>query len=229
VKIVDISTVWGFVSYKVYNPTTEAVYKLPSEAISAEVKQDDSNEFYLRYVAMLAKIKSETSEGILSKLSSGIIPLPHQLHVLNRAVATNSVRYILADEVGLGKTIEAGLIIKELKARGLIKRVLVVCPTGLVTQWSIEMEEKFGEKFHVILPEDYDTIRKITDNDDVYGQFDQVISPMDSIKPLEKRIGWTEERIESYNEERIYSIINSGWDLIIIDEAHRVAGSTGER
>jgi len=228
VKIVDVSTVWGFVSYKVFNPATEAVYKLSSEAVTAEVKQDNSNEYYLRYVAMLAKIKSETSEGILSKLSSGIIPLPHQLHVLNRAVATNSVRYILADEVGLGKTIEAGLIVKELKARGLIKRVLVVCPTGLVTQWSIEMEEKFGEKFHVILPEDYDTIRKITDNDDVYGQFDQVISPMDSIKPLEKRIGWTEERIESYNEERIYSIINSGWDLIIIDEAHRVAGSTGE-
>ena len=51
---------------------------------------------------------------------------------------------------------------------------------------------------------------------------------MDSIKPLEKHAGWTEERIEQYNEERIYSIINSGWDLIIIDEAHRVAGSSGE-
>jgi superfamily II DNA or RNA helicase len=62
----------------------------------------------------------------------------------------------------------------------------------------------------------------------VYSQFDQVISPMDSIKPLERRIGWTEERIEKYNEERIYSIINSGWDLIVIDEAHRVAGSSGE-
>lgn len=228
VQIVDASTVWGFVSYKVFNPTTGVVYKLSSESVTVEVEQDHSNEYYLRYVAMLAKIKSETSEGILSKLSSGIIPLPHQLHVLSRAVSTNSVRYILADEVGLGKTIEAGLIIKELKARGLIKRILVVCPTGLVTQWGIEMDEKFGEKFHVILPEDYNTIRKITDNGDVYGQFDQVISPMDSIKPLEKRIGWTEKRIESYNEERIYSIINSGWDLIIIDEAHRVAGSTGE-
>ena len=228
VKIVEVSTVWDFVSYRVFNPATEAVYKLSSEAVTAEVKQDNSHEYYLRYVAMLAKIKSETSEGILSKFSSGVIPLPHQLHVLNRAVSTNSVRYVLADEVGLGKTIEAGLIIKELKARGLIKRILVVCPTGLVTQWNSEMNEKFGEKFHVILPEDYDTIRKITDNDDVYGQFDQVISPMDSIKPLEKRIGWTEERVESYNQERIYSIINSGWDLIIIDEAHRVAGSTGE-
>lgn len=228
VQIVDISTVWDFVSYKVFNPVTGAVYKLSADAVEAESRQVNANEYYLRYVAMLSKIKSETSEGILSKLSSGVIPLPHQLHVLNRAVSDNNVRYILADEVGLGKTIEAGLIIEELKARGLIKRILVVCPTGLVTQWNIEMEEKFGEKFRIILPEDYDTIRKITDNDDVYGQFDQVISPMDSIKPLEKRIGWTEERIEQYNEERIYSIINSGWDLVIIDEAHRVAGSTGE-
>lgn len=228
VQIVDVSTVWDFVSYKVFNPITGAVYKLSSDAVEAESRQGNANEYYLRYVAMLSKIKSETSEGILSKLSSGVIPLPHQLHVLNRAVSDNNVRYILADEVGLGKTIEAGLIIEELKARGLIKRILVVCPTGLVTQWNIEMEEKFGEKFRIILPEDYDTIRKITDNDDVYGQFDQVISPMDSIKPLEKRIGWSEERIEQYNEERIYSIINSGWDLVIIDEAHRVAGSSGE-
>ena len=51
---------------------------------------------------------------------------------------------------------------------------------------------------------------------------------MDSIKPIEKHAGWTQEKVDQYNEERIYSIINSGWDLIIIDEAHRVAGSTGE-
>ena len=120
------------------------------------------------------------------------------------------------------------MVIKELKARGLVRRTLVVCPTGLVTQWSTEMQEKFHEKFQVILPSDYDTIQRLTDSDDVYGQYDQVISPMDSIKPLEKHAGWTEERVEQYNQERIYSIINSGWDLIIIDEAHRVAGSSGE-
>lgn len=140
----------------------------------------------------------------------------------------NKIRYILADEVGLGKTIEAGMVIKELKARGLVKRVLVVCPTGLVTQWASEMQEKFHEKFNVILPSDYDTIRRLTDNDDVYGQYDQVISPVDSIKPIERHAGWSDERVAKYNEERIYSIINSGWDLIVIDEAHRVAGSTGE-
>jgi len=228
VQILEISEVWGFVSYKVFNASTGTVYKLSADDICAEVPEENFNESYLRYVAMLSKIKNETSAGILSKLSSGIIPLPHQLHVLNRALSNNNVRYILADEVGLGKTIEAGLIIKELKTRGLIKRILIVCPTGLVTQWSLEMQDKFNEKFHVILPEDYDTIRRITGNEDVYGQFDQVISPMDSIKPLERRVGWTEEKIAQYNEERIYSIINSGWDLVVIDEAHRVAGSSGE-
>ena len=228
VQVIEISEVWGFVSYKVFNASTGTVYKLSADDICAEVPEENFNESYLRYVAMLSKIKNETSEGILSKLSSGIIPLPHQLHVLNRALSNNNVRYILADEVGLGKTIEAGLIIKELKTRGLIKRILIVCPTGLVTQWSLEMQDKFNEKFHVILPEDYDTIRRITGNEDVYGQFDQVISPMDSIKPLERRVGWTEEKIAQYNEERIYSIINSGWDLVVIDEAHRVAGSSGE-
>lgn len=177
---------------------------------------------------LLSKIKNETAGGFLSSLASGIIPLPHQLHVLNRAMETNNIRYILADEVGLGKTIEAGMIIRELKSRGLVSRILVVCPTGLVTQWASEMQEKFHEKFQVILPSDYDTIRRLTDNDDVYGQFDQVISPMDSIKPIEKHAGWSEEKVEKYNEERIYAIINSGWDLIIIDEAHRVAGSSGE-
>lgn len=118
------------------------------------------------------------------------------------------------------------MIIKELKARGLITRILVVCPTGLVSQWSVEMQEKFHEKFQVILPSDFDTIRRLTDNDDVYGQFDQVISPMDSIKPVEKHAGWSDKRVEKYNQERIEAIINSGWDLIIIDEAHRVAGSS---
>jgi len=218
VQILEINDVWGFVSYKVFNASTGAIYRVSADVLSntAEESQDEN---YIRYLALLAKIKNETSEGILSKLSSGIIPLPHQLHVLNRALSNNNIRYILADEVGLGKTIEAGLIIKELKTRGLIKRVLIVCPTGLVTQWGLEMQEKFDEKFHTILPEDYDTIRKITDSDDVYGQFDQVISPMDSIKPLEKRAGWTEEKIAKYNEDRIYSIINSGWDLVVIDDA----------
>lgn len=228
VQVLEKIEAWGYVSYKVFNPATGRVYKANEEQLSASGSTMQYDENYLRYVTLLSKIKNETAGGFLSSLASGIIPLPHQLHVLNRAMETNNIRYILADEVGLGKTIEAGMIIRELKSRGLVSRILVVCPTGLVTQWASEMQEKFHEKFQIILPSDFDTIRRLTDNDDVYGQFDQVISPMDSIKPIEKHAGWSEEKVEKYNEERIYSIINSGWDLIIIDEAHRVAGSSGE-
>lgn len=228
VQVLEKIEAWGYTSYKVFNPATGRVYKANEEQLSSTGSTMQYDENYLRYVTLLSKIKNETAGGFLSSLASGIIPLPHQLHVLNRAMEANNIRYILADEVGLGKTIEAGMIIRELKSRGLVSRILVVCPTGLVTQWASEMQEKFHEKFQVILPSDYDTIRRLTDNDDVYGQFDQVISPMDSIKPIEKHAGWSEEKVEKYNEERIYSIINSGWDLIIIDEAHRVAGSSGE-
>ena len=228
VQVLERIEMWGYTSYKVFDSAAGKVYKATEEQLNKGNSSVRYDENYLRYVTLLAKIKNETAAGFLSALSSGIIPLPHQLHVLNRAMETNNIRYILADEVGLGKTIEAGMIVKELKSRGLVQRVLVVCPTGLVTQWASEMQEKFHEKFQVILPSDYDTIRRLSDADDVYGQFDQIISPMDSIKPIEKHAGWTDERVEKYNEERIYSIINSGWDLIIIDEAHRVAGSSGE-
>lgn len=228
VQVLEKIEAWGYTSYKVFNPATGRVYKANEEQLSSTGSTMQYDENYLRYVTLLSKIKNETAGGFLSSLASGIIPLPHQLHVLNRAMETNNIRYVLADEVGLGKTIEAGMIIRELKSRGLVSRILVVCPTGLVTQWANEMQEKFHEKFQVILPSDYDTIRRLTNSDDVYGQFDQVISPMDSIKPIEKHAGWSEEKVEKYNEERIYSIINSGWDLIIIDEAHRVAGSSGE-
>ena len=228
VQVLECLEVWGYVSYRVFDPSAGSVYKVMADSLSDSSGSNTYDENYLRYVTLLSKIKNETAGGLLTSLASGVIPMPHQLHVLNRVMSTNNIRYILADEVGLGKTIEAGMVIKELKARGLVRRTLVVCPTGLVTQWSAEMQEKFHEKFQVILPSDYDTIRRLTDSDDVYGQYDQVISPMDSIKPLEKHAGWTEERVEQYNQERIYSIINSGWDLIIIDEAHRVAGSSGE-
>lgn len=145
VQILERIEMWGYTSYKVFNPATGRVYKLAEEQLNISGSTIRYDENYLRYVTLLSKIKNETAGGFLSALASGIIPLPHQLHVLNRAMETNNIRYILADEVGLGKTIEAGMIIKELKSRGLVQRVLVVCPTGLVTQWASEMQENCTE------------------------------------------------------------------------------------
>ncbi len=116
---------------------------------------------------------------LTSLKEGGHPPLPpHQLYVLKRALSDSRIRYVLADEVGLGKTIEAGgLIIRELKARGLIKRILIVCPKGLVSQWNLELKEKFDEYFNIILPSEYEVIKRIINKEQVYNQFDQVISP----------------------------------------------------
>ena len=87
------------------------------------------------------------------------MPLPHQLYALNRAMIRDRIRYLLADEVGLGKTIEAGLILRELKLRGMVRRVLVVAPKGLVRQWQAEMRLHFGEKFRLIEPAELAALR----------------------------------------------------------------------
>ena len=68
-------------------------------------------------------------------MGSTVIPLSHQLHAVSRAISGNRVRYLLADEVGLGKTIEVSLIMCELKLRGLIRRTLVVAPMEITAQW----------------------------------------------------------------------------------------------
>lgn len=72
-----------------------------------------------------------------------LTPLPHQLEVAKQVVENMNGKAILADEVGLGKTIEAGLILKEYMIRGLVKKVLILVPASLVTQWVSELNTKF--------------------------------------------------------------------------------------
>jgi superfamily II DNA or RNA helicase len=184
-------------------------------------------------------------------MESNVIPLPHQLHALARAIAGDRIRYLLADEVGLGKTIEAGLVLRELKLRGLIRRTLVVAPKGLATQWVSEMRTHFNEDFQLILGEDLALLKRMNagnharywtqqnslqyldEPDDLqqanpWRTFNQVIVSLDSVKPLEKRRGWSQEKIEQYNSSRFEDLITAGWDLVIIDESHRLGGSTDQ-
>ena len=228
VQIIEVKTLWGITTCKVYDALSNTVLSVSAEDLSETGTLAASEDSFVRFVAAWCRIQNELANGIVFDVSESVIPLPHQRYCLERAMATNEVRYMLADEVGLGKTIEAGLIEKELKTRGLIERVLVVCPKGLITQWEAEMQEKFGERFTIITPDDYATLRKIYPDGNVYEQFDNVITSMDAIKPLEERKGWSAERIEEYNRDRIEAVVSGGWDLIIIDEAHRVAGSTND-
>ena len=228
VKVIGAQQVFGIITYQVYDPDTGEIYNAAEKSLKTEDSLAKPSEAFVRFAAVYARVKNELSSGTVVDVSESVIPLPHQRYALERAMETNACRYMLADEVGLGKTIEAGLIIKELETRGLIERVLVVCPKGLMTQWEAEMQEKFGERFTIILPEEYQTLRKVTPDENPFTAFNHVISPMDAIKPIEDRAGWTQERIEQYNQDRIKSVVAGGWDLIIIDEAHRVAGQSSD-
>ncbi len=165
---------------------------------------------------------------LLAPIEASVIPLPHQIRALGHAIEHDRVRYLLADEVGLGKTIEAGLVMRELKLRGLVRRTLVIAPKGLVTQWVAEMQTHFGEEFRLLVPSDFSAYRRIAREDNIWRVYDQVVTPLDSVKPLEGRRGWSRQRLDEYNRERFEDLIAAGWDLVIVDEAHRLAGSTDQ-
>jgi hypothetical protein len=105
------------------------------------------------WITAAARVAAELAspDVQLAPVGASLIPLPHQLRALARAVSDpRRVRYLLADEVGLGKTIEAGLVLRELKLRGLVRRTLVIAPKGLVPQWISELRTHFGEELQLV-------------------------------------------------------------------------------
>ncbi len=227
VRILDVDSVWDHTVCVVWIPRLAKVERVPANSLSAAQAPKTIDLDRIAYAACAARIADALTEDVLlAPLEAGVIPLPHQLYALTRAMSEEQVRYLLADEVGLGKTIEAGLIFRELKLRGLVKRVLVVAPKGLVTQWVQEMQTHFGEEFRLLTPSEFSMWRNLTGSENVWRQFDQVVCPVDSIKPVERRRGWPKEKLEAYNQDRLGDLIEAGWDLIICDEAHRLGGSS---
>ena len=136
VQIVEEISLWEHKSFRVWSPRDNTVYLTKGELFPISQAEGDSKES-LAYKATAARLAETlaTGELMLAPLESKIDPLPHQFSALERALSGDKIRYLLADEVGLGKTIEAGLILRELKLRGLVRRTLVLAPKGLVTQW----------------------------------------------------------------------------------------------
>jgi superfamily II DNA or RNA helicase len=138
---------------------------------------------------------------------SGIRTLPHQIEaVYQKMLPQPSLRFLLADDPGAGKTIMAGLLIKELKLREAIDRVLILCPAPLTIQWQDEMQRWFGETFDIIFA--------AVDQQQLsnpWQRSNQVIASLDYAKQDDVR-------------ERIWQ---QRWDLLIIDEAHKCSAQTG--
>ncbi|MFZ8831388.1 MAG: helicase-related protein [Thermodesulfobacteriaceae bacterium] len=143
-------------------------------------------------------------DPLLAVNVSKVEPLPFQIEaVYGYILKLPHIRFLLADDPGAGKTIMAGLVIKELKLRGLARRILIVVPGHLKDQWRREMEERFKETFAVF---DRDTLNAFY-GDNFLLRNNQVITSMDFAK----------------QEEILPLFASSHWDLTIVDEAHKMA------
>ena len=215
-QVIESQTLWGETTCRVWLPGTGVVIRVDASRLEPLDGAHSGSADDIAYIAAAARVaEALTQDLLLSPIESSVIPLPHQIHALARAVSQDRVRYLLADEVGLGKTVEAGLIMRELKLRGMVRRTLVVAPKGLVAQWVSEMHFHFSEPFRLLLPEDLKSLRRIGSvrdepdrgagwhshrtggNGDVssshnpWQMFSQVVVPMDSVKPMDKRRGWS--------------------------------------
>lgn len=230
-RVIDRQDVWGEVAYRVWLPAKDTVVRARAQDLG-ELSSVRPTVEQILHTAAAAKLLDALEDNLLlAPIQSSVVPLPHQLYALNRAMSRDRIRYLLADEVGLGKTIEAGLILRELKLRGMVRRVLVVAPKGLVRQWQAEMRLHFGEHFRFVEPSELAAFRQWRDNgtqndENLWRMNDQVICSLDSVKPIEGRRGWSLEQLANYNRERFEDLISAGWDLVIIDESHRLGGST---
>ncbi len=139
--------------------------------------------------------------------TSNVEPLPHQISAVYEAMLPKQpLRFVLADDPGAGKTIMAGLLIRELIMRGDAKRILIVSPGSLTEQWQDELLEKFGVTFDIFSREKQEQCA----SGNYFDESDQLICRLDQL---------------SRNEEFQEKLKNTEWDIIIVDEAHKLSAS----
>lgn len=168
--------------------------------ITSEKMPDDSSErFRLKVLAHALETWNENT-GALSHME--IDPLPHQIHLVHKILAQGHLNWLIADDVGLGKTIETGMLLKALQKRGRARRILLVTPSGLTQQWKEELHSKFGlDDFRIYS-------NSLISEPREWKFHDHVIGSIDLLK----------------EERHLNSLMQADpWDIIIFDEAHRLS------
>ena len=201
----------GLRSSRVYEPilSPEQIEQLQASP-AQEPFDGDAAKFRLGVEAMRLGLAYEY-DPYFSLSIARVDPLPHQLEaVYDYFIKLPRIRFLLADDPGAGKTIMAGLLIKELKIRGLVKRTLIVTPANLSFQWQRELKDKFRESFEVVRS---DVLRAN------YG-----MNPWQEKNQVITSVSWV-SRVEDAKE----SLLRSQWDLIIVDEAHKMSAYSTDK
>jgi len=166
-------------------------------------------------------IASADSRALQSPFRSGITIEDYQLDPVVRALQMPRVNLLIADDVGLGKTIEAGLVIQELLLRHRARTVLVVCPANLCIKWQTEMIEKFGLEFHIVGAEAVRDLRRQRGTSaNIWSSFPRLIVSVDWLK-RPRAMALLDERLAGMDPTRY----PRAFDLLVIDEVHGCAPS----
>lgn len=210
--VVALRTLGGRESVLVEFPVSGAVVWTPFQNLrqikgvmhrflTADAGGEGSAErFRLRSLAHALELWNENT-GSLSRFD--IDPLPHQIHLVHHILASGNLNWLIADDVGLGKTIEVGLLLSALKQRKQLGRVLLITPAGLTKQWQDELRHKFGMDDFRIYGEDF-TVQEPHH----WKLYDRVIGSMDRFK----------------DENHLARLLGApSWDIVVFDEAHRLS------
>ena len=143
-------------------------------------------------------------ESAATLTSAKVDLLPHQVVLVHRVANARPKRFLIADEVGLGKTIEAALILRELASRGELQRAIMIVPAGLVENWRRELNDVFNLDFEVFGSEGDVTDRK----SNAFAKHNRLIASVDTLK----------------RPTRIKNLLAAPpWDLVVFDEAHHLS------
>ncbi len=179
---------------------------------------DPSAWFLLRYATWL-RLKQNQQSPVKGLMGGRTSLIPHQLYIAHESANRSAPRIMLADEVGLGKTIEAGLILHHRLINGLTKRVLIIVPESLLHQWLVEMLRRFNLRFSVLdearCLEDanIDDADELEENDSTHNPF------------LTEQLILCSQGFFSAYPKRQQQALDAGWDMVIVDEAHHLEWS----
>ncbi|MDU6432612.1 MAG: RNA polymerase-associated protein RapA, partial [Pantoea sp.] len=188
---------------------SKLVFSKPQDRLFAG-QLDRMDRFALRYRAR--KYQSAQYRLPVSGLRGMRTNLiPHQLHIAHDVGRRHAPRVLLADEVGLGKTIEAGMIIQQQLLAGRADRVLIIVPETLQHQWLVEMLRRFNLRFALFDDDRYTEAQH--DSDNPFETEQLIICSLDFVRR---------------NKQRLELLAEAEWDLMVVDEAHHLAWSEGE-
>lgn len=231
-RILALATLFGQEYADVFIEPSGPVQRVPVSSlrpsgVSQEHIEMKPAPLFLAKIAAHSLQSLMSQQGVISAANFRITPLPHQILAVDFVLGQFKPRAVIADEVGLGKTIEAAMIFEELKLRRQARRVLIITPAGLTRQWQDELSQKFGEQFVVIDRALFGALREVNGQEtNLWTLHDQVITSLDFIKPRRIHLDLGErerKRREQHNREVFDRMISAGWDMVIMDEAHKLS------